>query len=184
MRELVYSGGTLSDEVTFITDGFDLSIENVTIQEIRRGQNILSQLPSTSNASETALLAEFLRLPYTRVDFKQFALDNALTLTARDQDSSQQLVGNVLTALDVDTITFVSGNTVRYAFNATPDFSNVSEGFFLRVTSATNAVNNGTFRIVGIDDTNDTLDVINPGRSNAVGNEATNSPAVGVVVQF
>ena len=184
MRELVFTGGTLTQEINLVTDGFDSDIQNVTVQEIKRGQNVLSQLPATSNASEIALLAEFLRLPYAKVNLKQFALDNALTLTMRDQDASEQLVGNVLTSLDVNTITFVSGNVVRYAFNGSPDLSGVSEGFFLRVISATNAVNNGTFRILAIDDTNDTLDIVNPDRSSATGNEATNSPAVGTVVRF
>lgn len=184
MRELVFSGGTLSSEVTFVTDGFSNDIENVTVQEIKRGQSILSQLPDSSNASEIALLAEFLKLPYTKVNFREFALNNSLTLVARDQDSSTELVGDVVSSLDVDTITFQSGNTVRYAFNGTPDLSDVEVGFFLRVSSATNAVNNGIFRIVAVDNANDRVDVINPGRDSATGNEATNSPAVGVAVRF
>ena len=184
MRELVFTGGTLTQEVNLVTDGFDSDIQNVTVQEIKRGQNVLSQLPATSNASEIALLAEFLRLPYSKVNLRQFALDNALTLTMRDQNSSQELVGDVLTSLDVNTITFQSGNTVRYVFNGTPDLSTVEVGFFLRVTTATTASNNGTFRIVAVDDTNDRIDVINPGRDSATGDEATNSPAVATVVRF
>lgn len=184
MRELVFTDGTLTQEVNLVTDGFSSDIQNVTVQEIRRGQTVLSQLPATSNASEVALLAEFLRLPYSKVDLKQFALDNALTLTMRDQDSSEQLVGDVLSSLDVDTITFQSGNTVRYSFNGTPDLSNVEVGYFLRVVTATTATNNGTFRIVAVDDTNDNIDVINVARDSATGDEATNSPAVADVVQF
>jgi hypothetical protein len=86
-----------------------------------------------------------------------------------------------LTSLDVDTITWQSGNTIRYTFNGTPDLSGVSTFDVLVVTSATNAVNDGTFFITAINDGSDYVDVTNPDRTNADDDEASDSPAVGAI---
>jgi hypothetical protein len=79
---------------------------------------------------------------------------------------------------DVDTIAWQSGTTVRYTFNGTPDFSDIRVGNFMTVESATNASNNGTFEITAFDDVGDWIEVVNPARTDATDDEASDSPAV------
>lgn len=85
---------------------------------------------------------------------------------------------NILTALDVDTILFQSGNTIRYTFNTTPDLSGVSVGNALLVTGATKSSNNGNFFVSLVDNGSDFIEVTNPGRSDNTDDEASDSPAV------
>lgn len=83
------------------------------------------------------------------------------------------------TDMDVDTISFQSGNTIRYTFNGTPDLSGVSIGDALLVVTATTAVNNGNFFITAVNDGSNFVDVTNFDRSSNTDDEATDSPAVG-----
>jgi len=85
--------------------------------------------------------------------------------------------------LDVDTIVFQSGNTIRYTFNSSPDLSEIVLGRDLTVNSATNASNNGNFVITAVDDTAKHIDVTNPGRSDSTDDEATDSPATGGTIE-
>jgi len=87
----------------------------------------------------------------------------------------------LLTALDVDTIDWLSGTQVSLAFNGTPDFSDVAAGDEITIASATNAINNGTFVIDVVSDGTDVLIITNPLRVDATGDEATDSPATGEV---
>lgn len=94
----------------------------------------------------------------------------------------EPIAGSVITglgALDVDTITFQSGITVRLAFNGSPALTGVQAGDVITITSATNPSNNGSFVIAEVDDTNDTMDIENPARTDATDDEASDSPAVG-----
>lgn len=89
--------------------------------------------------------------------------------------------------LDVNTIAWQSGNTIRYTFNATPDLTKIKVGDTMRSELATNASNNGEFIITAIDDVSDWIEVTNPGRSDATDDEAADSPAVvegGAIMQF
>ena len=89
-----------------------------------------------------------------------------------------------LGAVDVNTITYQSGYNVRYAFNGSPNLSSVSVGDSLTVTLATNSVNNGTFRIVAVNDVADYVDIVNVSRNSAQYDEATDSPAVADIQQM
>jgi len=83
-----------------------------------------------------------------------------------------------LANLDVDTIDWQSGNIVRYAFNGSPDLSEINDGEYLTVNYATNSQNNGTFKIHDVNDGSDYIDVINRDITDDTYDEATDSPAV------
>ena len=85
--------------------------------------------------------------------------------------------------LDVDTIVFQSGNTVRYTFNGSPDLSEIVLRRFLTVNNSTNAVNDGAFIIEAVDDGSDFIDVINPARTSGAADEATDSPATAGTIE-
>lgn len=95
--------------------------------------------------------------------------------------STPGILSTLLSSLDVDTITFQSGNTIEYAFNGSPDLSTVSVGDALVVATATNSSNNGTFIVLAVDDSADTVDVLNLDREDNTDDEATDSPAVGTL---
>lgn len=88
---------------------------------------------------------------------------------------------DVLTSLDVDTILFQSGNTIRYTFNGTPDLSGVKVAHTLTVATATKSSNNGDFVILAVNDVSDFVDVLNETRSDNTDDEASDSPAVGTI---
>lgn len=79
--------------------------------------------------------------------------------------------------LDVNTIDFVSGNLIKYAFNGSPTLTGVSEGDYFTSNYATNASNNGTFLIESIGASD--ITVVNRNRTDNVDDEATDSPAIG-----
>ncbi len=79
--------------------------------------------------------------------------------------------------LDVNTIAWQSGTTVRYSFNGTPDLSGVSVGQYLQVSLAGYDVNNGLFEIVGVDDGADYIEISNTLRTDASNDEAADSSA-------
>ena len=81
--------------------------------------------------------------------------------------------------LDVDTIEWQSGNTIRYTFNGNPNLSTVKVGEDFIFTNATNVSNNGTFAITAIDNTTKYIDITNLSRSDATDDESSDSPCVG-----
>ncbi len=85
--------------------------------------------------------------------------------------------------LDVDTIVFQSGNTVRYTFNGSPDLSEIVLGRFLTVNNSTNAINDGAFAITAVDDSSDFIEVTNSGRTSGAADEATDSPATAGTIE-
>ena len=87
-------------------------------------------------------------------------------------------VATLSAALDVDTILFQAGNTIRYTFNGTPDLSGISAGDMLVVTNATNMINIGRFIITAVNDGSDYVEVTNIRRSDNTFDEASDSPAV------
>ena len=86
-----------------------------------------------------------------------------------------------LSGLNVDSITWQSGVISRFAFSASPDLSGVVVGFYLEVTGATNALNNGTFLISAVDNTAKWIEVINAAVLDATQDE-TGSPATADVL--
>lgn len=89
---------------------------------------------------------------------------------------------NVLTGLNIDSVTWQSGVITRYLFSASPDFSGVVPGFFLETTGCTNALNTGRFLISAVNNTTKTIDVINTAVTDATSDE-TSSPGTGIVKQ-
>lgn len=79
--------------------------------------------------------------------------------------------GAVLTALDVNNITYQSGTTTRYTFSGSPSLASVTVGDLLTVTSAANAVNNGDFFITAKNDGADWVEVTNSSKTSSSGDE-------------
>ena len=96
--------------------------------------------------------------------------------------------GNVLTPadsrpLDISSIVWQSGNTIRYTFNDNPDLSEVAAAtaaVTLIVTLSTNVINNGSFVVTDVDMVNSWVEVTNVGRNNSTADEYS-SPAEATV---
>ena len=80
-------------------------------------------------------------------------------------------------SLDVGSILYVSGTTTQLTMQGSETLSGITEGDYLTVNYATNAVNNGTFLIVATNGTT-TIDIINRSKKSITGDEASLSPAV------
>lgn len=93
------------------------------------------------------------------------------------KQSDIQVVGS----LDIDTITWQSGTTVRVAFNGSPDLSSVTTDHWLIVTGSTNSSNNGAFKISAVNDGSDYVDITNASRTDDTDDEATDATGTGVV---
>jgi len=93
--------------------------------------------------------------------------------------------GTVLTPadsrpLDIDSIIWRTGNTIRYTFNDSPDLRDIADTstlVTLVVMSATNVLNNGTFTVTDVDAFNYWVDVTNITRTDPTADEASGSPA-------
>lgn len=96
-------------------------------------------------------------------------------------DGDTYIVDNSTGSLDVNTITWQSGTTVRYVFNGTPDLSVYSTGDFITFKNSGNANNDGTFAITSINNGADWIEILNPLRTSATGDEAADSPSIGSV---
>ncbi len=83
--------------------------------------------------------------------------------------------------LDVDTIIWQSGTTVRYNFNGAPDLSAISVNDFMEVLLAGTASNNGVFKISAVNDGADWIEITNALRTDATDDEASDSNATGTV---
>jgi len=77
----------------------------------------------------------------------------------------------------VKDILFQFTNVNKYSFDGTPDLSKVRVGSFVRITGATNSVNNGHRRVVGVDNINKSLNIDVFPRFNDT-NDEIGSPAV------
>lgn len=99
-----------------------------------------------------------------------------------ENDGDVYVIDAATTILDVDTILFQSGNTIRYAFNGSPDLSSIVVNDHLRIRDAGKTSNNGTFIITVVDDGSDFIEVTNPDRSDNTDDEASDSPATGTTV--
>ena len=93
-------------------------------------------------------------------------------------DGDIYLINDSRGTLDVNSIVWQSGNTIRYNFTGSPNLSTYIVGDYLTVISATNAVNNGTFVITAVNDGSDYVEVTNVSRSSGADDEAPPSPAV------
>lgn len=83
-----------------------------------------------------------------------------------------------LADLDVDTITWQSGTTVKYTFNNSPDLSKISVGDSFIFTSAAHDDNNGTYVITSVDDVTKYITITNGLRTDVSKDEGSDSPCV------
>lgn len=72
---------------------------------------------------------------------------------------------------EIDSITWQSGNTIRYTFAGGTSFSPAAVGDYINITGCTNSVNNGTFEIVALSGLD--IDITNTLRSSSDDDEAT-----------
>lgn len=84
----------------------------------------------------------------------------------------------IIGSLNIDTIAWQSGTTVRYTFSGSPDLSGVVVGHQLQATGCTNALHNGTFEITAVSNASDYIEVTNSSISDASNNESS-SPGTG-----
>jgi hypothetical protein len=77
--------------------------------------------------------------------------------------------------IKIDSILWQSGNTVRLKLAA--NYDRILQGDYVKISGATNAVNNGIFLITAVNWTNSTIDITNISVSDATKNETT-TPAV------
>jgi hypothetical protein len=101
---------------------------------------------------------------------------------ATGEDDVLNSTSNV-TGFTVSAIEYQSDGLIRYTLDAT-DLSGVSNGDVLDTSSATgisNASNIGKFIVVSVDDTSDTIDVINSGRTDDTDDETGLTATGGLV---
>lgn len=84
----------------------------------------------------------------------------------------------IIGSLNIDTIAWTTGTTVRYTFSGSPDLSGVVVGHQLQATGCTNALHNGTFEITAVSNASDYIEVTNSAISDASNDEAS-SPGTG-----
>lgn len=84
----------------------------------------------------------------------------------------------IIGSLNISTIAWTSGTTVRYTFSGSPDLSGVVVGHQLQATGCTNALHDGTFEITAVSNASDYIDVINSSITDASNDEAS-SPGTG-----
>lgn len=121
---------------------------------------------------------------YKRVQFLTGRGNQDGTGAGTDQEDRLLPTGHSLfTALDVESVLWQSGNTVRYTFNGTPALTTPVAGDKLLVISSTNATNDGMFNIITVNDGSDFVEVYNPVRGDAADDEAAASPAVGDITR-
>jgi hypothetical protein len=86
--------------------------------------------------------------------------------------------GPLIPFLNVDTIEWQGGITVRYTLESTTDLSTLVPGNDVIINSSGNAVNDGTFTLTAIDPAGDYIEIQNFNRQNADDDEASDSPSV------
>ena len=108
--------------------------------------------------------------------------DTASAVTVEDSAPTDIAGGSgaapFLSAMDIDAITWQSGTTVRITFNGSPSLAALNSVSKLVVTTATNASNNGSFKVTAFDDGADWVEITNAARTDGTDDEATDSPAV------
>lgn len=85
------------------------------------------------------------------------------------------LIDTTGTDLDINTIAWQSGNTIRYTFNGSPDLSAVAANDFLIAKDSTNSSNDGLFLITAVDNSTKYIEVYNGNRSDATDDEAADA---------
>jgi len=99
-------------------------------------------------------------------------------------DGDIYLIDNSRGYLDIDTIKWQSGNTIRYAFNGAPDLSAYNPSDSFRVSLAGAPINNGNFLVTDVNVGAYWIEVSNPLRSDAADDEASDSMAIAVSAHY
>jgi hypothetical protein len=89
------------------------------------------------------------------------------------------LIDTTGTAYDINTIAWQSGNTIRIAFNGSPDLSAVAIDDYFITSGNANSSNDGTFIITTVNDGSDYIEITNNDRSDATDDEATDAVGTG-----
>lgn len=98
---------------------------------------------------------------------------------ALDQDSTANVSSTIAPTVTAVTYQSSTGLT-RYTFSSI-SLASVANGDLL-VTTGLTSTNNGTFRIVTVNDTSDYVDVINPNRTSATGDQAAISVVASIQI--
>jgi len=192
----------VKDIAPFLVTGDDTKAITLAIQQLNRDKPLedVADIPG-DNSQDYRLPAAFIKgisnvdtveMPAgkTPVEFRPrnddwFLYEDPTFITSQRQrlrfNQSQPSASNVIEALDVNTIAWQSGVTVRYTFNGSPDLSAIVVNNVLNVVTATNALNNGSFYISAINDGSNWVEVSNDLVTDATVDEATDSPAVGII---
>lgn len=127
--------------------------------------------PSDTTLTLWTLSGNTVSIP-TGTQTKQSATGTLWETTA---DATIPAAVDVLEDLDVNNITWQSGNTIRYTFSGSPDLSSVTVGDLLIPSGASFAANNGAFTITAVNNGSDYIEVTNLSRSDAAANEASST---------
>lgn len=106
---------------------------------------------------------------------------DGLSAPPTEIDKDVYVLDLAASSLDVDTILFQSGNTIRYTFNGSPDLSGIAVDYHMRIRGAGLSINDGTFIITDVNDGSDFIEITNVNREDNTDDEASDSPAVGTV---
>jgi len=116
---------------------------------------------------------------------KVFRLPNALNVVSGQSAPPTEVSGDVYlidttgTAYDIDTITWQSGNTIRYTFNGSPDLSAIAADDYFVTSGNTNSSNDGVFVISDVNDGSDYIEITNVNRDDNTDDEATDAIGTG-----
>jgi len=83
--------------------------------------------------------------------------------------------------LDVDTIVWQSGTTVRISFNGTPDLSGVTIGDTYNTSGNGNTSNDGIFDITDVNDGADYIEITNAARTDGTDDEPSDATGIGTI---
>lgn len=85
-----------------------------------------------------------------------------------------------LSNLDITTIEWQSGTTVRYSFAGSPNLSSVTPGHLFYVSGSAYSANAGAYIVTAVNNTDKWVEVSNPARTDNTLNELS-SPGVGLI---
>lgn len=105
------------------------------------------------------------------------ALANSSSAPPTETNGAIYLLNNSRGILDVNIISWMSANTIRYSFSSSPNLSIYAIGDYITFENATKTINNGTFVITNFHDGNDWIEISNPLRLSATDDEGAGSPA-------
>lgn len=106
---------------------------------------------------------------------------DGLSAPPTEVDGDIYTIVTALLDLDVDSIVWQSGTTVRVFFNGTPNLSGVGAGDFYLTKNNGNATNDGTFVISAVDDGADWVEITNDQRTDGTDDESSDAVGTGTI---